>query len=86
MTRRRRLATLVRDIRVFYEMPCDPGPPVDPGDASPDVGSTFRYDADDDLLIYNLSTQHPTWLPNYTYGLEVLVDDVKTGEVFFSLR
>jgi len=78
--------TLVAELRVFYEMPCDQGVPIDPGDAPPDVGSTFRYDADDDLFIFNLSTKGLAWLPNYAYGVDVLIDDVKTGEVFFSLR
>jgi hypothetical protein len=78
--------TLVAELRVFYEAPANQGVPIDPGDNPPDSGDQFRYDAEDDLFIFNLSTKDPAWLPNYTYGVDVLIDDVKTGEVFFSLR
>lgn len=44
------------------------------------------YDAGDDLFIYNLSTKDSAWLPDYTYGLEVLIDGARVGEVYFSLR
>ena len=77
---------LVATLQVFYEEPNDQGTPVDPGDAPPDIGDEFRYVAEDDLFIYNRSTKDAAWLADYTYGLEVLLDGVKAGEVYFSLR
>jgi hypothetical protein len=78
--------TLVAHLHVFYEEPCPQGEPTDPGDDVPDAGDQFRYDAADDLFIYNLGTKDPAWLANYTYGVEVLINGIKVGEVFFSLR
>jgi hypothetical protein len=69
---------------VFYEQPCDDGTPTDPGDAPPHVGAEFRYEGG--MFHYNLSTKDPAWIADYTYGLEVLVDGARVGEVFFSLR
>lgn len=77
---------LTARLQVFYEAQWTEGEPVDPGDDPPDLGDEFRYDADDDLFIYNLSTKDPAWLADYTYGLEVLIDGIRAGEVFFSLR
>ncbi|MCJ7751676.1 MAG: hypothetical protein MUQ65_11385, partial [Armatimonadetes bacterium] len=77
---------LTGTLQVFYEQPNDDGTPVDPGDAPPDIGDQFRYDADDDLFIFNLSTKSAAWVADFTYGLEILIDGVKVGEVYFSLR
>jgi hypothetical protein len=78
--------TLVAEPMVFCGTPCDEGTPTDPGDATPDAGSTLRYDAENDLFILNLSTKDSAWVPDYTYGLDVLIDGVKAGEAYFSLR
>jgi hypothetical protein len=77
---------LVAELQVLYEVPCDQGTPTDPGDAEPDAGSEFRYVAEDDLFVYNLSTRGSAWLADYTYGLGVLIDGIPVGHVFFSLR
>ncbi|HUU54640.1 MAG TPA: hypothetical protein VMY87_06955 [Armatimonadota bacterium] len=77
---------LAPELVVFYQMLCAGGAPIDPGDSPPDAGNEFRYVADDDLFIFNLSTKDPAWVANWTYGLEVLIDGNKIGEVFFSLR
>jgi hypothetical protein len=75
---------LVATLQVFYEAPCTDGTPVDPGNYPPDSGDAFRYEGG--MFHYNLSTQDPAWLANYTYGLEVLIDGSPVGEVYFSLR
>jgi len=77
---------LVAELAVFYQEPCNQGDPIDPGDAVPDTGDEFRYDAEADLFIYNLSTKAVVWYADYTYGLEVLIDGIKAAEVYFSLR
>jgi Tol biopolymer transport system component len=77
---------LVAELAVFYEEPCNQGDPIDPGDSPPDIGDQFRYDAEADLFIYNLSTKATVWYADYTYGLEVLIDGIKAAEVYFSLR
>ena len=77
---------LTARLEVFYDQPCSEGTPVDPGDSPSDPGDEFRYVAEDDLFIFNLSTKDAAWLAGYTYGLEILINDVKAGEVFFSLR
>jgi Tol biopolymer transport system component len=71
-------------LQVFYEKPGSPGITVDPGDIVPDGGGEFRYEGH--MFIYNLSTKDPAWVANYTYGLDVLINGAKAGEVFFSLR
>lgn len=73
-------------LQVFFEQPNSEGVPVDPGDNPPDLGDAFRYDAGDDLFIFNLSTKDPAWAADFTYGLEVLSSGFRVGEVFFSLR
>jgi hypothetical protein len=78
--------TMVAQLQVFYEQPSAQGTPIDPGDAPPDIGGEFRYDSAEDQFIYNLSTKDPAWLANYTYGLDLLVNGIKAGEVFLSLR
>jgi hypothetical protein len=77
---------LTADLNSFYAAPGCSGAPEDPGDDLPDTGGTFRYDAGDDLFIYNLSTKNPLWLANYTYRLEIAIDGMKVGEVFVGLR
>jgi hypothetical protein len=79
-------ATIVATLQVFYEEPNDQGTPIDPGEAVPDIGDQFRYDADNDQFIYNLSTKDPAWLADYNYGLEILLDGIKVAEIYFSLR
>jgi Tol biopolymer transport system component len=77
---------LVAELAVFYEEPSNQGDPIDPGDNPGDVGDQFRYDADADLFIYNLSTKALVWYADYTYGLEVLINGIKAADVYFSLR
>jgi hypothetical protein len=77
---------LTTELHVFYESAGAEGAPVDPGDNPPDVGGEFRYDTEEDLFIYNLSTKGGGWLADYTYRLEMAVDGIKAGAVFFSLR
>jgi len=73
-------------LRVSYESSFDQGTPFDPGDDSPDIGDEFRYDDGDDLFIHNLSTKKSSLIPDSLYKLEVFVDGIKVGHVFFSLR
>jgi hypothetical protein len=79
-------AALRPQLQVFYERATAEGSPVETGENPPDVGAEFRYDANDDVFIYNLSTKDRAWLANYTYGLQVLIGGAKAGEVFFSLK
>jgi len=54
--------------------------------AAGDGGDTFRYDAADDLYIFNLSTKDASYLDYYTYVAEVQLDDWETYSVDFSLK
>ncbi len=78
--------SMVAQLEVFYEKPDATGTPIDPGDFPPDVGGEFRYDVTEHQFIYNLSTKDAAWLANYTYGLDLLINGIKAGEVFFSLK
>lgn len=54
--------------------------------AAGDWGDQFRYDARDDLYIFNLSTKDASYLGYYTYQAEVTLDDGTTLSVDFSLK
>ena len=73
-------------LAVFYEEQTADGTPVDPGDTVPDSGDTFRYDADDDLFIFNLGTKDSSWVADYTYGVAIVIDGRRVADVFFALR
>ncbi len=75
---------MVAQMQVFYEKPNAQGTPTDLGDSPPDIDGVFRYQ--DGVFHYNLSTKHEDWVVNFTYGLDLLINGVKAGEVFFSLR
>jgi hypothetical protein len=75
---------MVAQLEVFYEKPSATGTPTDPGDSLPDVDGVFRYQ--DGMFHYNLSTKNNAWLANYTYGLDLMINGIKAGEVFFSLK
>lgn len=71
---------------VYYDQPGAGGTPVDPGDNPPDLGDSFRYDADADQFIFNLGTKHAGWLPDYSYRVVILVSGSPIEEVYFSLK
>jgi PKD repeat protein/sugar lactone lactonase YvrE len=54
--------------------------------AAGDAGNQFRYSADDDLYIFNLSTKSATYYAPYTYQATVTLDDGTTHSVEFSLK
>jgi hypothetical protein len=54
--------------------------------AAGDWDDQFRYDAGDDLYIFNLSTKDASYLDYYTYQAEVTLDDGTTHSVDFSLK
>ena len=54
--------------------------------ASGDLGNQFRYSADGDLYIFNLSTKDRSYLERYTYLAEVTLDDGSVHSVQFSLK
>jgi parallel beta-helix repeat protein len=62
------------------------GEPEVESTAAGDWGNQFRYDADDDLYIFNLSTKDPAYLDWFTYELVVTLDDGQTHDVQFSLK
>lgn len=72
-------------IDVFYEAPGAAGTPVDPGDNPGDYGDAFRY-LGNGTYIFNLSTKHANWVPDYSYKIVVVVDGNPVGEAYFSLR
>jgi Tol biopolymer transport system component len=77
---------MVAQLDVCYEKPSVGGTAIDPGDYPPDAGDVFRYDAGAHQFIFNLSTKNPAWLANYTYGLDLMINGIKAGDVFFSLK
>ena len=54
--------------------------------AAGDWGDQFRYDAEGDLYIFNLSTKDASFLGYYTYQAEAVLDDGSTHSVDFSLK
>lgn len=79
--------SIAASLSVFYEAPRTGGPPpLDPGDEPPDAGGDFRYDASDDLFIYNLSTKDPSWLSDFIYRLNIIIDGHVGSSAYFSLR
>jgi len=76
--------SMVAQLEVFYEKPSGGGAAIAPGDSPPDIDGVFRYQGG--MFHYNLSTKNAAWLANYTYGLDLLINGVKAGEVFFSLK
>ena len=54
--------------------------------AAGDWGDQFRYDEDDDLFIFNLSTKDASFVDYFTYLAEVNLDDGTTQSVNFSLK
>jgi parallel beta-helix repeat protein len=51
-----------------------------------DVGNQFRYSAEDDLYIFNLSTKGTSFRAPYTYTARVVLDDGSVWSVRFSLK
>jgi len=54
--------------------------------AAGDLGNQFRYDAGDDLYIFNLSTKDPSYVGYFTYLAQVALDDGSTHSVEFALK
>ena len=54
--------------------------------AAGEVSDGFRYDADEDLYIYNLSTKDPSYLDYYTYTATIELNDGQTYSVNFALK
>ena len=54
--------------------------------AAGDWGNQFRYDPDDDLYIFNLSTKDPSFFDWFTYRIVATLDGGQTLEVDFSLK
>jgi len=75
------------DVRLgaYYDLPILGGTAVDPGDNPPDNGNEFRY-LGNGRFIFNLSTKHSDWIPDYSYRIVVEVDGEESGEAFFALR
>lgn len=54
--------------------------------ANGDTGDTFRYNALDDLYIFNLSTKPWEYLGNIRYQVVVTLDDGQKYDIYFSLK
>ncbi|MFB3882376.1 MAG: PKD domain-containing protein [Armatimonadota bacterium] len=77
----------VATLSVYYLVDgAQAGEPEVVSTAAGDLGDQFRYDAAEDLYIYNLSTKHPSYLNYYTYQAVVTLDDGTTHTIDFSLK
>ncbi len=63
-----------------------PGEPAVVSTAAGDYGDLFRYNATDDLYIFNLSTKDASYLNYYTYQVNVTLDGEPGPSVDFSLK
>lgn len=51
-----------------------------------DIGSVFRYDPAGNLFIFNLSTKSSEFEADHVYRVEIIIDGIQSGEIYFSLR
>jgi hypothetical protein len=70
----------------YYENGVPDGLPEVVSTAAGDSGDRFRYDPNEDLYIFNLSTKPAGYCPGWTYEVVVTLDDGQEFTTTFALK